>query len=171
VWHLLLIRGRSEPERHGPVIHERDLHVGAEFARGDLAVARTRERQQAVEHRTRRFGRGGGAETRPRALVGVRGERELRNQQQAAADVGHRQVHAPGVVAEDPVGEHAREQALGMRRCVAALDADERENSAADLAHGLIVHGHRRSAHALYECYQDVTGYDLHSPLREQSFS
>ena len=37
---------------------------------------------------------------------------------------------------------------------VAALDADQREDPGADASNGALLHGHRRLAHSLNECYQ-----------------
>ena len=44
-------------------------------------------------------------------------------------------VHAPGVVLEDPVAEHALEQPFGAAPIVAALHADERQHPATDAGH------------------------------------
>ncbi len=55
------------------------------------------------------------------------------------------QVHAPGLVFEDPVAEHALQQTLGVRRLVVALHADEREDAAADAADDALLDGHPAS--------------------------
>ena len=74
---------------------------------------RRRASSTRVPNSVRRLRVRGGAESGACALVGVGGQRELRHQQQAAADIGERQIHAPGLVFEDPVAEHALEQAFG----------------------------------------------------------
>ena len=109
---------------------------------------------------------GGGAEAGPRALVGVGGERELRHQQQAA-----RRCRS----ASDSCGP------LHLRRCdrralasssrsacaalVAALDADEREDAAADGAHGPVFDRYGRTADPLNQCYQSRTPWKISLPI------
>ena len=51
----------------------------------------------------------GGAESRAVALARIGGKGELGHQQQLAARIAERQVHAALRVAEDPVGEQALE--------------------------------------------------------------
>ena len=82
-------------------------------------------------------GRRGAREARPRAAVGIRGERELRHREQLPAHVLQRQVHlAPGV-GKDAIAQHALGEQQRLDFGVAALDADQREHAGADHAHGL----------------------------------
>src|SRR5687767_15649704 len=69
-------RLRAQPKRHGTVIHERNLHVRAEFARRDRRMRLAGALEEQAEHRARRFRRLGRAESRPRAFLSVRGEGE-----------------------------------------------------------------------------------------------
>src|SRR4030095_5845123 len=99
----------------------------AEFTGGDLCMACARQLDQGAKQRLGELWLGCVAEASTRPLVRIRGQSELRHQQQAAAGVGERQVHASGFVLEYPVTEHAFEQTFGMCRLVVALHADERE--------------------------------------------
>ena len=74
---------RFQPECHGPVINEADLHVGPKFAGLDRIVLATAVSHQVVEvggacAGLRRFGK-----ARSRTLASVGGQRELRYEQQA----------------------------------------------------------------------------------------
>jgi len=86
------------------------------------------------------YGRSGGGEARPVALAGVGGQRELRDQQQRAAGLADIEVHSPGFVRKDAVGQHAFEQAIGLAFRVAFFDRDQCEDTPADPADRLSVH-------------------------------
>src|SRR5690606_21019211 len=65
-----------EPDRHRPVIDQRDLHVGAEDAVGDRHALRGDSGRKMLVEALALVGRGRGGEARPVAF-GLRGEREL----------------------------------------------------------------------------------------------
>jgi hypothetical protein len=75
---------QPQPERHRSVIRQRDLHVGAETAGLDFAMARARLAHGMVEQAPPVFRRGGRRERGPGAGAGIGRQRELRHQQQAA---------------------------------------------------------------------------------------
>ena len=58
----------------------------------------------------------------------------------------------PGNVREDAVAEHALDQPLGLRVGIAALDADQREDAAADRAGDLAVDLDAGLGNALDQC-------------------
>ena len=93
----------------------------------------------------------GSGEPWPVTLRGVCGQRELRHQQQPAADLPQVEVHPPFGIGEDAVGEHPLEQARRGRGSVAGLDADQREQAAVDRADRLPVHLDMGAADALNE--------------------
>ena len=89
---------------------------------------------------------------RPRAPARVGGEGEFRTQQQAAAGVEQRAVHAAGIVAEYAIGQHSIDQPRGIDFAVVALDADQREQSCADAADDLALDAHAGFGDALNQC-------------------
>jgi hypothetical protein len=76
--------------------------------------------------------RRGAREAGPQAARCIGSQRELRHGEQLAADVLERQVHLALRVGKDAVGQHALGKALRFRLAVAALDADEGEDAAAN---------------------------------------
>ena len=72
------------------------------------------------------------AESRTQALGRVRGERELRHQQDRSAGFGDRHVHAPGGIFEHAIVQQPIEQTLGRLLVIAALDGNEHQQTRAD---------------------------------------
>ena len=66
-------------------------------------------------------------------------------------------IHAARRIFEDAIREHSREQSLGLRRSIAALDPDECKDASADGAHGPVFDLYGRTADSLYQCYQSRT--------------
>ena len=112
-------------------------NVRAELSRLDDGMLRARRLNKIVKEALA-FVRGRGRrEAWTQAAVGVRRQRELRNQQQAAraaraVKILYRQVHLARRVAEHAVAEHLRQQPVGRRLGVATLGADEREQAGVD---------------------------------------
>src|SRR5690606_15509168 len=77
--------------------------------------------------------------------------RELRYQQQPATEVAQRAVHLPRFVRKNPVAEQALEQAVGLRRGIAALDADEDQQPRANGADGFAADHDLCLSHALQQ--------------------
>ncbi len=90
------------------------------------------KREQFLEALSPQCGRGGGGEAGPQSTSGICGEGELRHQQQTAAGVLQRQIHAPLGIAEDAVAKQFLQQAPDLRRAVARLYGDQRQQTAAD---------------------------------------
>jgi hypothetical protein len=63
-------------------------------------------------------------------------------------------IHAARSIFEDAIREYSREQTLGLRSSIAALDPDECKDAAADGAHGPVFDLYGRAADPLYQCYQ-----------------
>jgi len=97
-----------------PVVDELDLHVGAELAGGHRRVALTRDAQHGVVERAAERRRRGAREARAVAARGVGRQRELADQQQAAAHVLHAAVHLAGVVGEDAQLQQLVDQFAGL---------------------------------------------------------
>src|SRR5690606_4258790 len=83
------------------------------------------------------LGRGCPGEARPQAARSIGRERELRHEQQAAARVTNRQIHASGGIGENAVTDQPLREPLGFVCAVGLLHADEHEQSRADLADDL----------------------------------
>ncbi len=112
----------------------------------DIGMRGPRLRREVIEQALAFLGRRGRGETGAHALMRVRGKRELRHQQQAAAHVAQTQVHLALCVAKYTVTQQALEQAIGFGLAVAALGADEHHQAGPDCA--------------------DAGSVDLHSGLR-----
>ncbi len=104
---MLDVFGGLQPERHGTVVHQGNLHVRPESTGGDLWMAGACEYAQMFEQTRRLGGFGRGAETRPIPLARIGCEGELRHQQLATPGVAQRPVHAPLGIGKHPVGEQA----------------------------------------------------------------
>src|SRR5690349_5824601 len=83
-----------------------------------------------------------GAESCAGALLRVRGQRELRDEQKTSRDIAQAQVHAPFRVRKDAIPEDPLEQPLDGVFVVTALHADERENAALDRARNAAADAH-----------------------------
>jgi len=117
-----------QPESHGPVVHEADLHVGAEPAAFD-ADTLSRERDEPTEQPLALRRRRSAGEARPQAARRVGGEGELRHGEELARHVLERQVHPALAVGEDAVADDALGEAPRLGIAVAPLHADERQES------------------------------------------
>ena len=83
-----------QPQGHGSIVGERDLHVSAETAARDRCVQGLGALQQIVEQAFtlgRRCGRG---KARTHALLGIGRKGELRDQEQTTADIGQAQIRS-----------------------------------------------------------------------------
>ena len=72
-------------------------------------------------------------------LRGIGGQGELRDQQQAAADIAQRAIHAPFVIGEDAIAEQALEHATDLGLAVAAFDRDESQQASTDAADDFVI--------------------------------
>src|SRR2546427_668428 len=150
--------GRSYRQRngHGPVVEQVHLHVGAEAARGDFRVQGARPLDDLVVQALA-LGRWRGArEAGAVAAAGVGRQRELADDEQAAAgalpvQVLHAAVHLARVVGKDAQLEHLGQQLVGFGLGVAALCADQGQQAGAYAAGDLAVDFHAGLFHALQD--------------------
>src|SRR3990170_8603064 len=141
--------GGVDPERDGAVVHELDLHVlseGASSHGGAPSLERPGEGLDAGEgHLGRRSAVPGGSASPTDAPV----QRELRDDEELAVDVGHGAVHLALGVLEHTEVDDLLGQAVVFAEPVLAPDADEEQEPGADLRDQLTADAHRRARHAL----------------------
>lgn len=85
---------------------------------------------------------GGRRKARPVTAVGVGGQRELGNHQQAAAVLTQAHVHPASVIRENTVGQQAFGHTACLGRAVFAADGDEGQQTRPDFANDLAVDTH-----------------------------
>ncbi len=132
-------RRHLQPESDGAIVDECDLHVCTETARLDkrmtgLRLAHRMSEQSAclIGWRSRREGWTG-------AAAGIGGQRELRYQQHAAADLSDIQVHLAISVIEDTVSQQLGQQRIGFLFGIAALGAQQHQQTLGDLSNDLAI--------------------------------
>ncbi len=91
------------------------------------------------------------AETGPRALARIRGKRELRYEQQAAAGVCQGSVHATGRVGKNTVAEQAVEHPPHLAFTILGFDGDKRQQAGSNGADDRAIHGDACRGDALDE--------------------
>jgi len=128
--------------------------VSPEAAAGDVRQELARFFDEFKEQELAVHRRGRARETGACAALGIGGERELRDREQAAGNVPERQVHLAVRIGKDAVAGHALGEALGFAFAIAALHADEREHAGADRRYGLAAGDHARLGNALDQRYQ-----------------
>jgi hypothetical protein len=69
---------------------------------------------ERVEQARARLGRRGAREARSKPAARIRGQRELRNEQQRAADVAHGPIHLAGRIGKHAIGYEARSEPFGL---------------------------------------------------------
>src|SRR5439155_303158 len=84
-------------------------------------------------------------------LPGISIEGELRHDEDLPPDLGHRPIHLPLGVLEDPKLVGLPGQPLGLGRAVPLSDPDQRQEPAADLGHGLTAHSNHGPRHPLQQ--------------------
>jgi hypothetical protein len=138
-----------QDDRDGPVVHELDLHPGAEDAGRDLDAEVAQRRAERLVQRLRPLRAGGRREARAVALRRVGEERELADDERRAAGLEERAVELAGVVLEDTELPDLRREPLGPRAVVITRDAEQDEQPRADLADGLAADADGRARDAL----------------------
>jgi hypothetical protein len=133
------------------VVDQLDLHLGAEAAAFDLAAAGAEPRDQQLDERPGALGRRRAGERRPASPLHRSEQRELRDDQQAAAGGGEVEIHPPLAVVEQPQGGELLGRGLDLALAVAGLDADQHEQAAADGGDPLVADFHRGAANALQD--------------------
>ena len=152
---------RIENDSDGAVVDEFDVHHGGETAFGDLEGRGGAElRHEIVVETLGVGGRHGVGETRARAFAGVAIERELRDDEDGAGDVGDGAVQVFGVVGEDAEGEEFFDHPVGVRGGIVFSDANEREQARTDFADDLVVGFDRGAGDALHDGFHRAGEYD-----------
>jgi len=129
-----------EQQRDRSLVDQLDAHRGAEAAALHLdaeareLVAEGRD-QRLGDLRLRRALEGG-----PAAAIGAGEERELGDEQQAAADLGQRPVHPPALVVEDPQAGELGGRAAHHLEVVPGRHADQRDEAAPHRSHFRALH-------------------------------
>lgn len=131
------------------VVDQLHLHVGTKAPGFHWLMRNSCQFDQAIEQVLAKLGTGCAAETGTHAAGGVGGQGELRDQQQAAADIAQRTVHAAFAVAEDTIAEDAFQHAPDLRFAITALDGDQGEQAGSDLADDFRIDFDARFADAL----------------------
>src|SRR3990167_3683041 len=99
-----------EQKGHRAVVDQMHLHVGTEAAAGDRRMLEPGLLDQQLEQRGAQGWRRRCGKTRAQTVARVGCQGELRDQQQAAADIAERQVHLAVGIAEYPVVEQLVQQ-------------------------------------------------------------
>ena len=123
---------RFEQNSHRPVVHQRHLHVGAEFAGANSDAAFFQATHVAPVKRQRDIRRRRCGKTGAIAAPGVRGQRELRHREHRTADIEHRAVHGVVPVPEDPRRGGAFGETPRLRLAIVPLHAHEDEQPRPD---------------------------------------
>src|SRR3954469_20453226 len=125
-----------EHDGHRPVVDELDVHLRAEDARFHRHAECAQRGTEPLVERLRLHGRRSLGEARPVALRGVRDQRELRDGEHGTGNVFDRAVEPAVGVGEDPQpGDLAREPRR-LLLPIAAGDAEQDAETAADRAAG-----------------------------------
>jgi hypothetical protein len=126
------VKSALQPKGHGPVVRQRNPHMGAENADFDPRVPGTSLLYQDVEQsptllrcRCRR-------EAGSQAFMGLRRQGELRHQQEIAPGLVQAQIHLSRLVPEHAVLKQALEQAHGAGFIVRGPDSHQHQKSSAD---------------------------------------
>src|SRR5581483_9137113 len=134
-----------EHDRDRAVVHELDLHPGAEDARLDGHAGVAEGGAEALEERLRVLRPRGAAEARPVALRGVRDQGELGHDERRPARVQQRPVEPAVGAFEDAQPRHPAGEAVDVRIGVLRRHPDEREQTGPDRPAG----PHARAGDAL----------------------
>jgi hypothetical protein len=140
-----------EQQRHRAVVDQFDLHLGPEAAAFDLASARPQPFDQPLDQGPRSLGRRRAGERRPASPLHRREQRELGDDQQAAAGGGEVEVHPPLAVVEQPQRGELLGRRLDLALAVVRFDADQHQQTAADGGDPLAADRYRGAANALQD--------------------
>src|SRR6266550_129917 len=136
-----------EQQRYRPVVHQLDLHHRAELPRLDLdtTAALTQQGHEAFVQGDRHGRRRGVDKAGAAPLAGIAVERELRDDEDAATDVGEIAVHFAFVVSEDAQTKnlfgHPRQLCIGVGR----RETGEHEKAGPDLSGNPAFHPNLRT--------------------------
>ena len=130
--------------------------MGLEAAYGHAEAGLAENLDGAVHQRLRLLGRGGLGEAGTAALARAAVEGELADDEKLGAGVEGRAVElALGVVEDAQVG-YLVGYVAGLFLTVAAADAEEDDEAAADLGNAVAIHGDGGAGYALDECPQEL---------------
>src|SRR6266508_6333495 len=155
---VLCVEGFSEAlsavqqQRHGTVVHERHLHHRLKLAARHLQSTRLQLPHDVLVERFGDERLSCGVKRGTAALPAVARERELRNDQYAAADILHRSVEMTRRlrrILEDAKVSHLAGDVLDVRRAIALLDSHEHHHAAINLSNRAPIHGDGRARYSL----------------------
>ena len=152
-----------QPEGDRPVIDQSYPHMRTETAGFDASVARAGGQHQNIEQFPPLIGWSCGRKAGSQPLVCLRGQGELRYQQQISLDLAQIQIHFSVLVREYPVLEQAIEQPQGGRFVVGGAYPDQYQESRADGRDTLGVDVDAGAQNALQQSDHDVL-----APLRRR---
>jgi hypothetical protein len=95
--------------------------------------------KQAIEVHSAQLRRSRFGETRPRTLASIRGQRELRHQQEFQPLIEQTPVHAVISIGEHPIGEYALSHAFNIPLGIVRLDGHQDEQPATDFGDALAI--------------------------------
>lgn len=140
-----------EDQRHGTVVHELDTHLRPKSPGLDFTAAPPQLLHQALDEHSRVLGRRGPDERRTAPAAQVAQQRELGDDQDAAADRFEVEIHPSVGVLEDSQGAYLFRRSEHLVIAVTHLDSDEHEQPATDRADSLVSDFDRGTSDALQD--------------------
>ena len=131
-WHF-------QPEGHGPVIDEADLHIGAKLPLRRVRPLFAGALAQKGEQLLAMCRWCGGSETWAITFARIGCQSKLWHQEQSTVNVAQTQIHFPFVIGKDTVIEHALQKTHSVLCRVMRLNADQRQNAAPNTTYRLII--------------------------------
>ena len=141
---------RIEKDGDGAVVDEFDLHVLLEASGFASKSGGADLGDEVFVERAGDGRRSSGIKRRALAAANVPEERELRNGENAAADIADRKVHFSGFVFENTKASDFFGEVVGVGFGISRSNAEQDEKSAADLARDFVVDGNLGAADALH---------------------
>src|SRR3989442_15740692 len=132
-----------EHERHGPIRLEHDAHEGTESPLLDREVFAAQHSAEGIVQTSTDVWRCRRREVGTATVTRVAVERELRDDEYRAADVGDRPSHLPSLVIEDAEPGDLRRETLAVLCAIVGSNAQEHDEAAADPRDTLVPAGHR----------------------------
>jgi hypothetical protein len=142
-----------EPERYRSVIGQGHLHIGGELTGFDDLELRVAQGDQFIEVGRGFLGVCALCEARTGTLSCVSRQRELRHQQQTAGYILDAKVHAAFSIGKYPVRQYPLGETLDVAFFIIAMDCDEHEQTAVNLADDLFADRDAGFSDALQEPY------------------
>src|SRR5205085_1303015 len=138
-----------QKNRHGAVAHKFDLHHAPETPGRNALDASARFGDEELVERLGQVRRRSIYPGRPTPAPHVAVERELRDDEQSAARIHDRAVHASFVIVEDAKRRRLLDEVSRVHLRIVARDADENDEARPYLADRLTLDPHDGARHAL----------------------